>query len=299
MSQKELNYCEKQIELMLRRSKTKVIFPIITYGLLSHYKNNKIDVFTDSEIQAAYEEAISFFKKFLKHNFHIGGKYYDAYPSRNLPKYGVLRAIKSRTYKLLSPYKNTATELLEIIPGKIETYIQNKLGIIPDLGNPIERTKLSIDKEDYLTLLQAHISTNPINFEVFCFAIIKVHLEKFACRIYRDTRASAHDKGVDISTNFGVVYQIKKLKVLNKKAADELYKELKVNFDNERLTDGKVILVIDDITEDIKTYLINMKVQSISKNDLMKLAEQLEIEERERVLRVVFEEFSREYSSDL
>jgi hypothetical protein len=199
----------------------------------------------------------------------------------------------------LSPYKNSASELLETIPERIRTHIENKLGIILKLGDAIERTKLSIDKEIYLHLLQKHIDTNPINFEVFCFAIIKVHLEKFACRIYRDTRTSAHDKGVDISTNFGVVYQIKKLKVLNKKTADELYNELRVNFDSERLTDGKVILVIDDISEEIKTYLINMKVQSISKNDLMKLAEQLEIEEREKVLRIVFEEFSREYSSDL
>jgi hypothetical protein len=154
-----------------------------------------------------------------------------------------------------------------------------------------------VDKQKYLNLLQQHINTNPINFEIVCLAIIKVHLEKFACRIYRDTRTSAHDKGVDISTNFGAVYQIKKLKVLNKKAADELHDELRINFDNERLTDGKVILVIDDISEEIKTYLINMKVQSISKNDLTKLAEQLEIEEREKVLRIVFEEFSREYST--
>jgi hypothetical protein len=42
-----------------------------------------------------------------------------------------------------------------------------------------------------------------------------------------------------------------------------------------------------------------MKVQSFSKNDLTKLAEQLEIEEGEKVLRIVFEEFSREYSSRL
>jgi hypothetical protein len=42
-----------------------------------------------------------------------------------------------------------------------------------------------------------------------------------------------------------------------------------------------------------------MKIQSISKNDLMRLAEQLELEEREKVLRIIFEEFSREYSSDL
>lgn len=294
-----LKYCEEQIEIMLQRSKTKVLFPIITYGLLNQYIITKKDVFTDLEIQEAYKNSVVFFKKYLKHNFHIGGKYYDAYPSRNLPKYGVLSVINNKNYRLLEAYKNSANDLLELIPIKIKNYIDEKLGIIPKMGDPIERTKLSIDKESYLKLIQSHIDKNPINFEIFCFAIIKVHLEKFACKLYRDTRTSAHDKGVDISTNFGVVYQIKKLKVLNRKTADELYRELKVNFADERIADGNVILVIDDISEDIKSYLINMKIQSISKNDLMRLAKQLELEEREKVLRIIFAEFSREYSSDL
>jgi hypothetical protein len=125
-----------------------------------------------------------------------------------------------------------------------------------------------------------------------------VHLEKFACKIYCDTRTSAYDKGVDLSTNFGVVYQIKKLKVYNQATADHIYAELKVNFDNERLSDGNVILVIDDISKEIKNYLINMKVQSISKSDILRLAGQFEdIEDREKVLRIVYEEFRREYSS--
>ncbi len=43
-----------------------------------------------------------------------------------------------------------------------------------------------------------------------------------------------------------------------------------------------------------------MKVQSISKSDILKLAEQFEdSEDREKVLRVVYEEFRREYSSDI
>jgi hypothetical protein len=116
--------------------------------------------------------------------------------------------------------------------------------------------------------------------------------------VYRDTRTSAHDSGVDISTTFGVVYQIKKLKVHSKATADNIYAELKLNFDSERLHDGNVILVIDDISKEVKSYLIDMKVQSISKGDLLKLAAQFEdVEERQKVLRIVYEEFSREYTS--
>ena len=125
-----------------------------------------------------------------------------------------------------------------------------------------------------------------------------MHLEKFACKIYRDTRTSSHDAGVDLSTNFGVVYQIKKLRVSNMSAAKNIYAELKSNFDKERLDDGKVILIIDDISQEFKKYLIDMKVQSIDKKDLLHLVEQFQdSEDREKVLRIVYEEFRREYAS--
>ncbi|MCX6711131.1 MAG: hypothetical protein NTZ02_03520 [Candidatus Woesearchaeota archaeon] len=73
-----------------------------------------------------------------------------------------------------------------------------------------------------------------------------------------------------------------------------------MNFDSERLNDGNVILVIDDVSKEIKNYLINMKVQSISRHDILRLAEQFEdSEDREKVLRIVYEEFRREYSSNI
>jgi hypothetical protein len=79
-----------------------------------------------------------------------------------------------------------------------------------------------------------------------------------------------------------------------------VYAELKLNFDKERLRDGSVILVIDDISKEIKQYLINMQVQSLSKDDVLKLASNFdEPEDRQKVLRIVYEEFRREYSSEL
>jgi hypothetical protein len=75
---------------------------------------------------------------------------------------------------------------------------------------------------------------------------------------------------------------------------------LKLNFDSERLQDGNVILVIDDISKDVKKYLIDMKVQAITRSDLLKLAANFdEKEDRQRVLRIVYEEFRREYSSNI
>jgi hypothetical protein len=172
------------------------------------------------------------------------------------------------------------------------------LGLVPLLHEPTARAALAQKREQFLDLIREQIGKTPANFEIFTFGVIKVHLEKFACKIYRDTRTAAHDKGVDLSTNFGVVYQIKKLKVHTVSEADRLYTELKLNFDKERIQDGNVILVIDDISKEIKQYLIDMKVQSLSKEEVLKLAASFdEPEDRQKVLRIVYEEFRREYSS--
>jgi len=171
---------------------------------------------------------------------------------------------------------------------------------VPLLGNVATRMTYAEDQRRFLDLIGQQIGKTPANFEIFSFAVIKVHLEKFACKVYRDTRTSAHDKGVDLSTNFGAVYQVKKLRVHTESEADRIYAELKANFDSERLQDGNVILVIDDISKEVKKYLIDMKVQSISKEDVLKMAVSFdESEDRQKILRIVYEEFRREYSSTL
>lgn len=294
------DFCKDNVEKMLKRSQTKVIFPIITFGLLKDYKERSKKLFSDLDVKCCYETAVRFIKEYLGHDLHIGGKYYDAYPGRNLPKYGVLKVVGYKQYEIIPPYTTNCDELLKWIPEIIKQHIIDKLGKIPQLGDHNYRAELSQNKEEFINLLANHISKNGTNFEIFSFAVIKVHLEKFACKVYRDTRTSANDKGVDLSTNFGVVYQIKKLRVYNKSIADNIYAELKVNFDSQRLNDGNVILVIDDVSKEIKSYLINMKIQSISTNDILKLAAQFEdLEDREKVLRIIYDEYRREYSSDI
>jgi len=294
------DFCIDSIERMLKRSQTKIIFPLITLGLVREYFDKDKGSFSDTEIRKCYEETIKYMVGYLNHDLHIGGKYYDAYPSRNLPKYGVLKVSGNKQYELLPSYKTSAEMLITWIPERIKQHINERLGVIPNLGDQAYRAKLSTNKPQFLSTIKEYANKNPTNFEIFSFAVIKVHLEKFACKVYRDTRTSSHDKGVDLSTNFGVVYQIKKLKIYNKKLADSIYADLRVNFDSERLNDGNVILVIDDISKEIKNYLINMKVQSISNNDILRLAEQFEdMEDREKVLRIVYEEFRREYASDV
>jgi len=289
--------CQSEVARMLRNSQTKVIVPVVTLGLLREYAVSKKALFSDSEIRKAYEAAVKHMKDFLGHDVHIGAKYYDAYGSR-MSRYGVLEPVGHLKYRLLATYTEHAKFLCDWIPQRIKEHIDKRVGVVPRLHEPTARTALAQDQARFLILIREQIGKTAANFEIFTFAVIKVHLEKFACKIYRDTRTSAHDKGVDLSTNFGVVYQVKKLRIHTESEAARIYAELKLNFDNERLQDGNVILVIDDISREVKQYLIDMKVQSISKEDVLNMAANFdEPEDRQKVLRIVYDEFRREYSS--
>jgi hypothetical protein len=273
--------------------------PVVTLSLLQAYVESGKRIFLDSEIRRAYEATVNRLKEYLGHDVHIGAKYYDAYGTR-MSRYRVLRTIGHLEYELLPPYTTFAKRLCEWIPARIRAHIGERLGIVPRLSSTATRVRFAESRGRFLALIQEQIDRTPANFEIFSFAVIKVHLERFACRVYRDTRTAAHDKGVDISTNFGVVYQIKKLSVNTESDADRIYAELKLNFDSQRLQDGNVILVIDDISKEVKQYLIDMKVQSISKSDVLKMASSFDdCEDRQRVLRIVYEEFRREYSSTI
>jgi hypothetical protein len=296
-SAEDVDFCKTEIERMLKNSQTKVIMPVIALGLIRSYSESGEKVFSDSEIRKAYQASVQYLKRFLGHDVHIGAKYEDAYGMR-MSRYRVLKPIGHLQYELLSPYKECAPQLIVWIPIRVRRHIDDRLGIVPLLGAPETRIAYAENKKKFLNLVSKQIDKTPANFEIFSFAIIKVHLEKFACKIYRDTRTAAHDKGVDLSTNFGVVYQIKKLRLYTRSEANRIYAELKANFDSERLQDGNVILVIDDVSKGVKKYLIDMRIQCISKEDVARLAENFDdSEDRQKVLRIVYEEFRREYSS--
>jgi hypothetical protein len=291
--------CRSEIERMLKNSQTKVIMPAVAFGVLRHYSATKQTVLGDTEIKHVYQEAVRFLKKHLGHDVHIGAKYEDAYGMR-MSRYGFLSSVGHLKYELAASFAQHADSLCKWIPDRIKQHIDSRIGIIPTLADAAERLSLAADAGKFLGLIEQQLALNPTSFEIVSFAVIKVHLEKFACRIYRDTRTSAHDRGVDLATNFGVVYQVKKLRLLNRSDADKLYAELKINFDSERLQDGNVILVIDDISEEVRRYLVNMKVQSIKKDQLLAIARGFEEpEDRQKVLRVVYDEFRRDYSGSV
>jgi hypothetical protein len=291
--------CKNFLSSMLKKSQTKIIFPIITLGLLKAYIETGKCEFNDSEVRKIYAKTVKLIQDFVGHKLHTGGKYYDAYPVRNLPRYGVL-TVHGKIFQITDVFKENARILVDWIPHEIKNHIEAKLGIIPTLGDDTHRLSIASNGLKFHQFIQNNISINPSNFEVFSFSIIKVHLEKFACRIYRDTRTSSNDRGVDLSTDFGVVYQIKNLKLLNKANVNEVLSEIKSNFDADRINDGKIVLIIDDISKDIKDYLIDMKIQSISKENILSICGQfVEVEDRMKVLRIIYDEFRREYESQI
>jgi hypothetical protein len=282
---------------MLKNSQTKVIMPALALGVLRQYSANRKRVFSDSEIRLSYESAVRSLKQHLGHDVHIGAKYEDAYGMR-MSRYGFFRSVGHLKYALVDRFANCAEQLVSWIPDRIKQHIESRIGVIPELADSKVRLEIGGDVSKFMKLIGEQMNLNATSFEIVSFALIKIHLEKFACKIYRDTRTSAHDRGVDLATNFGVVYQVKKLRVESRSDADKLYAELKLNFDTERLQDGNVILVIDDIAEDVRRYLIDMKVQSIKKDQLLSIAREFsESEDRQKVLRVIYEEFRRDYSS--
>jgi hypothetical protein len=280
--------CKGEVDRMLKNSQTKVIMPALALGVLRQYSANRKRVFSDSEIRFSYESAVRSLKEHLGHDVHIGAKYEDAYGMR-MSRYGFFRSVGHLKYELADRFANCAEQLLPWIPDRIKQHIESRIGVIPELADPKVRLEIADDISNFMKLIGEQMNLNATSFEIVSFALIK---------IYRDTRTSAHDRGVDLATNFGVVYQVKKLRVESRSDADKLYAELKLNFDTERLQDGNVILVIDDIAEDVRRYLIDMKVQSIKKDQLLSIAREFrDSEDRQKVLRVIYEEFRRDYSS--
>lgn len=292
-------------DAMLKTSHTKLIAPTLAYTVLELFLETGKQVFTAQEIRTRYRVAICELVSHVGHNLHQGAEFDTAYISREdrgIVRYGILRPIGDKQYQLAEPYAILARTLIEWIPSIVKSYIDTKLGSIGQLALPPERLLIAESVGGFLEFLQ-HQMDQPdggVSFEIICFAILKVYLEKFACRIYRDTRTFSHEGGTDLSTDFGAVYQIKKLKITRPYQVDELYSEVKTNFDSDRIRDGRVVLVVDDISPECKSYLLQKNsLKYFRKVDLLEIASIInDVEDRQKALRIIYEEFCRENANE-
>jgi hypothetical protein len=123
--------CQREISVMVARSKTRLIAPTLTLGLLQSYVGNGKIIFSERETQMAYAHAVKYLQGFMGHGLHIGAKWEDAYSRRTLPKYQVLKPLENG-YELLAPYTTFSSQLIPWIENTIRKYIESKLGNIPN-----------------------------------------------------------------------------------------------------------------------------------------------------------------------
>lgn len=168
------------IARMLKRSQTKAIFPLLTLGLVIDYCAHGQCVFSSDEIRKAYENAVRRMKDLLKHDVHLGGRYESAYPSRDLTRYGVLKPLDDLRFELLPPFTTQAQMLVQWIPEKIKQHVEERLGLIPLLGEQPFRADLAADSARFLQVVSEHINQTPTKFEIFSFAVIKQYCGHFS-----------------------------------------------------------------------------------------------------------------------
>jgi len=300
------NDITKSFDEMFASAQTKLIAPAIAYTVVRLFEEMGKDVFTAIEISRRYRPAVCELVHHAGTNLHLGARFDNAYISREdrgVGKHGILRPIGSKRYKLSPLYQEHAFVLTEWIPDQVKIFLNRKLGPVIKLGDSTQRLAIAEDQDAFLKLLreQSEAKDSGTSFEIISFAILKVYLEKFACRIYRDTRTFTHEGGTDLSTDFGAVYQIKKLKITHKNEVDKLYSEIKTNFDADRIQDGRVVLIIDDITPDCKSYLLKKNsLKYFQRSDLLEIATLIrDAEDRQKVLRTIYEQFCIEYANDI
>jgi len=223
-------------------------------------------IFTRQELDVEYKKTVEEIKKITKSKLNIGGRFHpDTYPDRMSNKYGAFEILDSDKIRLpnfiIKLSKKEQEEIRDFVRNKIIDAQKNKLGNILLIDTEEKRLEIVKNKDNFINFLKEELQRSANSFEITCFAILKVFLEKFACKLYRSSKTNARDTGVDISTDYGVVYQVKKFKISKKEDAERILKEVQINFDQARIEDGKLILIIEDIDKNFKHLIIDKNIR--------------------------------------
>jgi len=228
-----LSELKADIDGIIRVSTTKFILPILMLFYLKHAIRTGNRVVPNSLVRSGYGETVcNLIKDHLHHNFNIGGQFNDTYISRLSSRHRFLRQVDQRTFAVQDDYAENAEILKDFLISRITARLDLRLGNLIILTRIMENDPELENKDVYERQLNEALQDKSskrfrnflevgfdkkakgflalsYGFEVCMFSILKVFLAKFGCKLYRDSRTYAADKGGDISTNFGVVYQIK------------------------------------------------------------------------------------------
>ena len=125
------------LDRMISRTKTKLIAPVLTAGILRDQLETGVYEYSEREMRQAYEkEACRTVRKLLGHNLHVGGDYEDAYCSRTLPKYGIVASVGERRYRTATPYVEHAASAIAHIESRIPLLVAARLAQQPNSDRP-------------------------------------------------------------------------------------------------------------------------------------------------------------------
>ena len=292
------------INKILKSSKTKIINPVAFLASLNFLLRDK-KIFTRKELDEEYKQSVKEVKNYTKSDLNIGGRFHsNTYPDRMASKYGAFVILPKNKLKLpdfiINQDKKRIQQIKQILLDRILDVQKIKIGNLQLIDQDSKRIKIAKEKNQFINFLTNELKSSANGFEITCFAILKVFLEKFACKLYRNSRTNARDSGIDISTNFGVAYQVKKFKLKEEKEVNKILKEIKTNFDKDRIQDGKLVLVLEDIDSNFKHLILGKNIKMFKLSEILKFAEQIEeVEDKMKVLRVIYEENKRELKSDI
>lgn len=270
-------------------------------------KKNKNPVVENDSVKIGYEATIcNFIRNYLHHNFNIGGTFNDTYISRLSSRHRFLRQISQRKYAVQEDYFSNAKELINYTQEKIEEHLNMKLGNLVTLKKLIEKdhdnNKEIEARRKYLEKILHEDNSQKFReflevgfdrkargflamsygFEICMFSILKVFLLKFGCRLDRDSKTYAVDKGGDISTNFGVVYQIKNYCLTSEEKFTELLNELFLNFSDGRIQQGNVFLIVKDASDGMMAQLKKQSINCITEKSVIDLLDKLILKKNAR-----------------
>lgn len=314
MGSRTLNEIKSEINKMVEdRRATKLINPALTLFYLREFERTGNRVVDFSMVKQGYEEVVcDLIRNRLHHNFNIGGQFNDTYLQRLASRHHVLEHVRGNNFALTEDFVSNYKFLTTYVIDRIQEHLHSKLGNLARLYRVVnsnaqdEMTEILEDststklrqflKDGFEGTSQGFLDI-AYGFEICMFAILKVLLAKFGCKIYRDSKTYSSDKGTDFSTNFGIVYQVKKKCITNEKAFDDLVSDLLLSFADGRIQEGNVFVVVEDVDDGYRKRLDDRNINCISKKMVIDFLDKLSPEEKWEVLKQVVQEFKRELVS--
>lgn len=307
---------KSEIDRMIEdRRATRLINPVLMLFYLKEFQRTRNRIVPFSVVKQGYEDTTcDLIRNHLRHNLNIGGQFNDSYLQRLASRHHVLEFITGKDFAISMPFAQNAQFFIPYIVNRMTEHLNNKLSNIIRLHRIVQT-----DSRDELQEILSDPSSRRLReflengfdpssagflniaygFEICMFSILKVLLAKFGCKIYRDSKTYSSDKGTDLGTNFGVVYQVKKKCIVTEEAFNELVSELLLNFANGRIQEGNVFIIIEDIDDGLKKRLERQHINCITRKSITDFLDKLNSDEKWEILKQITKEFQRELMSDV